>query len=56
MWKFRLPDPSDERFKGIKFVVDPQRNRIWVEAGPECVHKEPRPGRPIPGEDKPRRG
>lgn len=51
MWKVRLPDPNDERFKGVKITVI-GKNQIWVEAGPECVHKEPKPGRPIPDEDR----
>lgn len=58
MWKFKIPDPDDERFKGMKFWVDPQRNRIWIEIGPDFPRHEPRPGRPIPPEDLPggRRG
>jgi hypothetical protein len=50
MWKVRQPDPGDERFKGVKITVI--GNQIWVEAGPECVHDQPKPGRPIPEEDR----
>ena len=51
MWKVPPQDPDDPRFKGttVKLIG---KNQIWVEAGPECVHKEPRPGRSIPEEDR----
>jgi hypothetical protein len=51
MWKLLPVDPADERFKHVKLVAE-YRNQFWFEAGPECVHKEPKPGRPIPDEDK----
>lgn len=49
-FKVRLPEPGDLRYKGTKVRV--MGNLIWVELGPEWVHKEPRPGRPIPEEDR----
>ena len=50
MLKWLPPDPADERFKDVKITIIGKR--IWVEPGPECVHKEPKPGRPIPDEDR----
>jgi uncharacterized protein (DUF433 family) len=43
MWKWTPPDPS----QGSKVTIT--GNRIEIEPGSECFHKEPRPGRPILG-------
>ena len=51
MVKWIPPDPNDPRFKHIK-VIAVTGNRIEVEVAPEWCHKEPRPGRPIPPEDR----
>lgn len=48
--KVHLPEPGDARYRGVRVKV--LGNTIWVEMGPECVHKEPRPARPIPEEDR----
>ena len=50
MIKFYPPDPNDSRSKGIKAkLIAP--DVIWVEIGPEWVHKEPRPAPPISDDD-----
>jgi hypothetical protein len=51
MVKWFPPDPNDPASKGVKIIAI-NGNRIEIELGPECCHKEPRQGRPIPPEDR----
>ena len=48
--KLYPPDPNDPRSKGITAKLI--GNTIWVDMGTEWIHKEPRPARPIPDEDR----
>ncbi len=50
MWKWKQPDPNDERYKGLKIEIFGKQ--IWIEVGRDFMHQEPRPGRPIPDEDR----
>ena len=51
MVKWIPPDPKDPRFKHIKRVWI-SGNRIDIELDPEFCQHEPKPGRPIPPEDR----
>ena len=51
MVKWITPGPNDPLYKGVK-IISMIGNRIEIEAGPECCHKEPKPGRLIPPEDR----
>jgi hypothetical protein len=50
MWKWSPPDPNSEGGKYVKVKITGNRIEVWP--GPECTLKEPKPGRPIPPEDK----
>lgn len=51
MWKWFPPDPKDPSSKYVK-VIKITGNRLEISIDPGWIHKEPKPGRPIPPEDR----